>query len=320
LPCEALLREHIEADKIGQPYDQIPLARFVAFFEAAAVISYDAALGARIGMTMDPEEVGPLGVIFMAAPDLGTALDRLGFFLRAWQGGTIVELETRGSVVEWSYQIEDPTIRPRRQDAEFSLSVTCNMIRALLGSDWAPLEVHLEHSIAGIGGPHRDALQRLFGAPVLFNRSLNRLVFDRADLTRQGSRPPQPMAPYLEQHLGDLMRSDPEEDFSQRVSFIVARRLGQRKIDRSSLARELGISTRTLQRRLSEEGTTLRAIVRVERNRMAEALLQTSRTPIVSIAHDLGYSDTAIFSRAFKSWRGETPRSFRRAAPEQEPG
>jgi AraC-like DNA-binding protein len=263
-------------------------------------------------MQMRPEEMGPLGIVFMAAPDVQTALNRLGFFLRAWQGGTAVELETDGSTAEWSYQIDDPAIWPRRQDAEFSIAVTCSLIRAMLGRSWTPLEIHFEHSAPAREATSSTALHRWLGAPVLFDQSLNRLVFERADLGRPVSQRDQPIAPYLEQHLRDLMHADAEEaPFSARVSFLIAKRLGHRTIGMASVAAELGISARTLQRRLAEDGTSFRQIVRAERDRVAEALLRARHTPMVAIAHDLGYSDTAVFSRAFKSWRGTSPRGFR---------
>ena len=313
LSPEPLLRAHIEADRIGSLYDEIPLARYVAFFEAAARLADDNALGVRVGIRIQPEEMGPLGVVFMAAPDVRTALTRLGFFLRAWQGGTAMELETSTTTAEWTYQIEDPAIWPRRQDAEFSIAATCGLIRAMLGRNWNPLEIHFEHPAPEGGAASGVALRRLLGAPVLFDQSVNRLVFERADLGRLVLHRDQPIAPYLEQHLRDLMHADAEEaSFAVRVGFLVAKRLGHRVVNMKSVAAELGISSRTLQRRLAEDGTSMRQIVRAERARVAEALLRAKHTPMVAIAHDLGYADTAVFSRAFKSWRGTSPRAFRR--------
>lgn len=314
LPFQDLLRTHLGSDRLGSLYDEIPLTRYLALFEAAARLAGDSALGARAGLRMRPEELGPLGVTFMAAPDVGTALDRLRVFLRAWQGGTTVELEIGSDVAEWIYQIQDPAIGPRRQDAEFSIAVTCSLVRAMLGKAWAPLEIHFEHSVGSLPEQSSATIQRLLGAPVQFEQPLNRLIIDRADLGRLVSLPQQPIAPYLEQHLRDLLPFDEERGFAAQVTFLVARRMGHRPLSMGSLANELGVSTRTLQRRLAEEGTTLRAVIQSERARLAEALLESKRKPIGSIAHELGYADPAIFSRAFRSWHGGNPRSFRRAA------
>jgi AraC-like DNA-binding protein len=67
---------------------------------------------------------------------------------------------------------------------------------------------------------------------------------------------------------------------------------------------------------LREEGSSLRGLIREQRARIAEPLLQGGATPIMSIAHNLGYADPTIFSRAFKAWRGRSPRDFRKPPEE----
>lgn len=304
---------------IHNPYEEVPLREYVAFFEAAADGAEDALLGARLGAHLQYEELGPLGVVFVAASSLRAALNRLRFYLHALQSGTAIELEDGAETVDWIYQIEDPSIYPRRQDTEFSLSTTCALIRTLLGPRWAPVEVHFEHS-APEHTPMdvQDYLRAIFKAPVLFDQGVNRLVIDRHDMERQVSRPPLAMAPYLEQHLRDLLRNSSDDvTYSAQVSYLIAKRLGQWPVDKASLADELGLSTRTLQRRLSEEGTSLRALIRAHRARIAEPLLSRGTTPVTAIAHNVGYSDPTVFSRAFKSWHGLSPRTFRQTSSKE---
>lgn len=78
-----------------------------------------------------------------------------------------------------------------------------------------------------------------------------------------------------------------------------------------ALAQELGISTRTLSRRLSEEGATLPALIEAVRMERAELLLVSSDLPIARIAKSLGYAETAAFSRAFKRYTGMSPSEMR---------
>lgn len=78
-----------------------------------------------------------------------------------------------------------------------------------------------------------------------------------------------------------------------------------------TLAQELGLSTRTLSRRLSEEGTTLPALIEAVRMERAELLLVSSDQPIARIARSLGYAETAAFSRAFKRYKGMSPSDMR---------
>jgi AraC-like DNA-binding protein len=313
--ADALLRDHVEGvEALRNPYQEVPLARYAALFEAAAQAAGDPLLGARIGQRFQPDDLGPLGVVFVASPNLRTALNRLGALLQAWQGGTSMSLEVGAGAAEWAYRIEDPAIWPRRQDAEFTLSSTCGFIRNLLGRDWAPIEVHFEHPAGGSdsGSRGRRAMAAIFRAPVLYEQGQNRLVIDPADLDRPVAGAGRAIAPYLEQHLRDLIgATGGQEAVSAQAARLIARRIGRQRLDLRSLAAELGLSARTLQRRLAEERTSLRALVRAQRLELAEPLLSGGAAPVTSIAHAMGYADPTVFSRAFRSWKGRSPRDFR---------
>jgi AraC-like DNA-binding protein len=322
IEAEPLLFKHVKGiEGLADPYREVPLEDYVAFFEAAAEASADPALGARLGSRFRPDQLGPLGVVFVAAPSLRFALERLGRFLEAWQGGTSVALESGAGVAEWSYRIDDPAISPRRQDAEFTLSATCGFIRTLLGQAWRPIEVHLEHPLHPDAGPReRRALETAFKAPVLHEQGANRVVLDPADLDRPASSVGQAIAPYLEQHLRDLMEARAgTESCSAMIRRLIARRIGRQRLDLASLAEEAGLSGRTLQRRLAAEATNLRALVLQHRLQLAEPVLKDGSSPITSIAHGLGYADPTVFARAFRSWRGQSPRAFRAAANRRSP-
>ena len=312
---DRLLRKHVgNANGFADPYEQIPLARFVGFLEEAAEVLGDPLLGAKLGARSQPEDFGPIGLMFLASANLRTALSQLGNFFSVWQGGTRAELDARCEVPEYIYQILDPAIWPRRQDAELSLAATCLAIRALLGARWSPIEVHFEHDRL----PHHtretdSALFRIFRAPVLFGQAVNRLVLDPEDLVRPVTSRGAGMMPYLERHLRDLMRTEETtfDSCASQVSNIISKRLGRADLDVQSIAEEIGVSPRTLQRRLAEEGTSFRGLVRRHRSQVVDRLLKDRKTKMTVIAHDVGYSDATTFSRAFKSWCGESPREHR---------
>jgi AraC-like DNA-binding protein len=314
-PVDRLLRKHVgDAGGFADPYEQIPLARFVGFLEDAAQALGDPLLGAKLGARSRPEEFGPIGLVFLASANLRIALSQVSTFFSVWQGATRVELDARCDMPEYLYQILEPTIWPRRQDAELTLAATCSAIRALLGPRWRPVEVHFEHDRA----PHdtretEAALCRIFHAPVVFGQTVNRLILDPEDLARPVAARGAAMVPYLERHLKDLMRTEEAtfDSCASLVSHIISKRLGRADLDLQSIAAELGLSPRTLQRRLTQEGTSLRDLVRRHRSQVVGRLLKDRKTKMTVIAHDVGYSDATTFSRAFKSWSGETPRDHR---------
>ena len=122
------------------------------------------------------------------------------------------------------------------------------------------------------------------------------------------------MMPFMERHLHDLARESREpESFSRQVNYLIARRIGHGPISLPAIASELGLPPRSFQRRLAEERTSFRRLVRDQRRSIAEALMKNHATTVTSVAHTVGYAETAVLSRAFKSWTGTSPRTFARA-------
>ena len=82
----------------------------------------------------------------------------------------------------------------------------------------------------------------------------------------------------------------------------------------SDIARELGMSGRTLQRRLRERGLSYQTLVDESRRQLAMRLLRQTDFALIEVAFMTGFSGQSAFTRAFKRWAGQTPRSFRIAA------
>ena len=80
------------------------------------------------------------------------------------------------------------------------------------------------------------------------------------------------------------------------------------------VARRLAMSERTLHRRLSERGLTFKSLVDSTRRHVAENLLRDSRYTATEVAFLTGFSEQSAFTRAFRRWAGQTPRSFRLSA------
>jgi AraC-like DNA-binding protein len=119
------------------------------------------------------------------------------------------------------------------------------------------------------------------------------------------------MMPYMERHLHDLARESREpESFARQVNSLIARRLGSAPLSLPSMAQELGLSARSFQRRLAEERTTFRSLVRDQRRTLAESLMMDPSATVTGVAHTVGYAETAVLSRAFKAWTGASPRAY----------
>lgn len=78
------------------------------------------------------------------------------------------------------------------------------------------------------------------------------------------------------------------------------------------VAAKLGLTRRTLQRRLSAHGTTFAALVESLLRNSAQDLLANTAEPVTAVALKLGYADMAHFTRAFRRWTGMAPSAYRR--------
>jgi AraC-like DNA-binding protein len=97
---------------------------------------------------------------------------------------------------------------------------------------------------------------------------------------------------------------------SGRVRRMMVEHLGETTLTPETVTRALGVSRRTLSRRLAEEGTSFRHILDDVRREFACALLQDRKLSIADVAFFLEYSESAAFTRSFRRWTGQTPRAF----------
>jgi AraC-like DNA-binding protein len=143
-----------------------------------------------------------------------------------------------------------------------------------------------------------------FGAPSLV------ATLDAALLDLPVRRNEADVAAFLEGAPGKItMVYRRDRELAPRVREVLARSLCA-GLDEA--ARELGLSERTLHRRLRDEGSSFRAVKDGLRRSLALAAIEQTTKPIAEIAADLGYSEPSAFFRAFHGWTGEAPSAHRR--------
>lgn len=117
--------------------------------------------------------------------------------------------------------------------------------------------------------------------------------------------------PELRKRLADLGRG---ATMAERVRVALLELLPAGDSAVAAVARRLAVSSRTLQRRLKNEGTTFQSVLNTTRENLARHYLASSNLPTAEIAYLLGYEETSSFYRAFREWTGRTPERVRVAA------
>lgn len=150
---------------------------------------------------------------------------------------------------------------------------------------------------------------RIFRAPVFFGRRRNAMLMDPEWLSLSIGGASSYAASVIETHANRLLRDlSPAMRCTRRVEEVMTRRLASGP-GMAVVAHEMGMSRQTLYRHLKAEGTTFERVADQLRSELALELLGDGRT-VKEIAERLGFSDRSAFSRAFKRWRGTSPRSI----------
>nr|WP_318540885.1 helix-turn-helix domain-containing protein [Terribacillus saccharophilus] len=157
-----------------------------------------------------------------------------------------------------------------------------------------------------------QVLEDYFGCPIKTVAERNRLILDKDDLDY-------PFVSYndelldiltpvldqtLEKHTGRL-------SITEIVKWILKRSLTKEKLDLKDIASELGMSERTLQRRLTDEHTSFKELLREVRHEQAREYLANPSLDLKEVAFLLGYKDQSSFYRAFRFWEDNTPLNWR---------
>ena len=169
--------------------------------------------------------------------------------------------------------------------------------------------VHLRHA------PQAPlALSRQMLGNVQFGRQHDELYVPTAQWTLENPRRDPTLSSLLSRHADDVMeRSVPKGDFlgSLRATIADAMRLGDVSIERT--ASHLDLTTRTLQRRLAEQGCVDKNLVDEVRFEMARKYLSGTKLSLAEISDLLAYSEQRAFQRAFLRWSSLTPGAYREA-------
>jgi len=303
-------RSGLAPEMAGSPTLQLSLVSFCRLFEQCSRQTHNDNFGLWFGHAFNPRDFGMLGYATVSAPTLGSALATLAELHPLHQQSTSMRLtEGEDGLARFEYRIESPGIIERRQDAEMSIGMFCNVARDCLGAAWSPEEVHFEH-------PRPEGWQeheRAFGAPVYFSQPTNAFLFKPELLaTPMPSRDSRLMMAMRECLIRLADRTDLRVSVVDRVRAAVRARLPDGFPSIEDVAAELRLAVGVIQRELNREGPSYRVLVETTRRELAMSYIGQRQLPFSEIAFLLGYSELSAFSRAVHRWTGHSPRELRK--------
>lgn len=263
--------------------------------------------GLEIGSHHNVENLGPMSMVMLSSDSVRQALSYVRRYICIHSPGGMADLEVIGGQASLNYRVINPAMAAFRQVNELSMAIAFRVIEGLAGRGLTITEVHIASDKPATG---RQQIERFFGAPVLYRQTTNSLVFAKRVLDLPVAGDSSSTLRFARQYL-DSIAVDRSNELISTVENIVVCLLPLECCTLDMVARQLGLGPRNLQAKLQAAGEDFRSIVRYQREQLAKAYLRSTSTPISEIANLLGFSDQAVFTRAFSAWAGLSPGRYR---------
>jgi AraC-like DNA-binding protein len=258
---------------------------------------------------------GVLEYATMSSPNILETLERVARYYRLMGAMGELDLEVRRDRARVTLRPVVPFAPERlRHYHEFTIAFLAVRGRMLGGDRVTASEVRFMHPAPARTTEH----ERIFRAPVRFGQRTNELVVPRAVLEIP-LRAADPGVAAALGRTGETMLAADSGDVVERVHTATRAAIDASDARLESVARRLGMGSRTLQRRLGERGTTYAHVLDQVRRDSAQRWVEQGTMSFGEIAFALGFSEPSAFHRAFKRWTGRTPRDYRIKVPARAP-
>ncbi|WP_332854835.1 AraC family transcriptional regulator [Duganella sp. S19_KUP01_CR8] len=289
--------------------DSLPADDYVRLLDIGAGLAADPHFGLHVGERVKLGTYSVYGLILLSCRDFGQAFEQTMRYEQLAHDLGRSTLTVADGVAHYTWHSNYGPAQRHLADSVFAgIRVFGNW---LAGITLPAAQLALMHD--GGAAEARDEYLRVLGAMPSFGGPANVASFDAALLAFPVPNADVSLYPVLQQHAEQLLRQRAQTDNSiaQQVHAAIVRNLAHGQVRLASIAEELKLSPRTLQRKLSDAGATFQQILDQARFALAKDYLRQSELSLVDIAFLLGYQEQSAFNHAFKEWAGVNPGAYR---------
>lgn len=305
-PADLLRSASLAEDLFSRERPTLSPEAFRRLFDALSRATRHDAPGLVVGQSISSEALNPPILAAFCSETLVAATERLARY-KPLTGPVRLEAHAMTSGLELTFQSEPDVVLPDEYIAAELVSLV-SLARRATGRGVRPIAVEM------VNAPVQRDYAAFFGHPV-YSGPFNRVVFAPEDAHRPLLSPDpglfRQFDPDLRPRLDELDRTASVTD---RVRSALMETVPAGRPDIGTVARRLGMSARTLQRRLGAEDTAFQEVLQDLRERLARGYLKKTALTSSEISFLLGYDDPNSFTRAFHYWTGTTPEAFRAGA------
>ena len=307
-PLPLLNRVGLTPDAIDDPRIRLSVECQVMLLDLAADALSDDVLGFHLAQSFELREAGLVYFVLASSATLGDALKRAERYSTIANEGLRLQTLPGADVGIRLAAAGIPRYTDRHQ-FEFWVTAVVRMAGHLTGRKLRPARAVLAHSRCGSSGE----LEAFFGCSVSFGAGEDVIAYD----TEAAALPLTDADPYLNDLLVTYCeealahRRCPPEALRTRVENAITTLLPHGKARADAVARALGMSQRTLARRLTAEGLSFADVLGTMRADLAMHYLGEKDLSVSEIAWLVGFQEVSAFTHAFKRWTGRTPTQVR---------
>src|SRR5215813_821526 len=300
---EVLRQARIDPLAFADRENRIPVESAARMWNLVIRALPDRVLALEIVADFVPGDLGVMGYILHQMENLEEALEAMCRYARLVSQGAIPSIERGPSATRVSFSLY-PALLATQQAPETAVALMIGFIRRTVDVEFAPTTVHLPHPRT----ERSDLLEQFYGAKISHGQPAVAIEFPTPFLSRPVAGADPNLAVYLRQQADQMLsRMEESKGVSHETARRLAERLGRGEPSQALIAKQMGVSERTLQRRLQEEGTTFNQLLEATRRDIALGYLTNPRLAAYEVSFLVGYTEPATFFRAFKRWTGKTP-------------
>ncbi|MBQ0798979.1 MAG: AraC family transcriptional regulator ligand-binding domain-containing protein [Porticoccaceae bacterium] len=309
--AERLLRNAgIDPDLIKKEPTLLTETQFLQFFRQISTAINRPTLGLELGQSFSMLDIGAIGYLGLTSPTLRHSAVVNKKYREIYNSFIRVDTEINGKYFSWKILSTSMQGDMERIAIDWEFMAVQNSVVQLLGESVYPVEVHLNFPNPG----YKERYTELFNCPVYFDKPLAKLCYpvEYIDTPLPNFDPSTKNAlEGLCQRLSAKLVS--EYDIVNEVKMLIKERPGVFP-GIEQIASHLGVSSRTLRRKLLDKKTTFQAAIDETRFEVAKEYLKESELKVNVISDLCGFSDANSFAQAFKRWSGTTPTQYRQAS------
>ncbi|MGK0290150.1 MAG: AraC-like DNA-binding protein [bacterium] len=297
-----MIREELNLFDTRTTMDQ-----FIRLWDVSVELTKNPALGLHVGEMVDQKMMHLIGHLIRNSPDIHQAILQWIRYSRLLSETAEIRLEHHNSKVHLIYYNKIPKYRTVQKN-EYYQVLAVTYARKFAQIEFSPDIVYFQHDQP----EYIQEYERIFQCPLEFNHAQNFIIFDSKFLSSPIRDPNPYVYEVLSQHAEKLLDEVTQsESIQHQVSKLILEHLSRGTVDIELISGEMGVSRRTLHRKLKQEGTSFQNLLEDNRKTLSMMYLKQEDTSITEIAFLLGFSEPSSFYHAFKRWYGKNPGEYR---------